>query len=319
VSRLIPLLQRFLLLAILLFAAGFCWSQRALLAGTAQFSLWQWALIVCSYLGCYWLNALMACQLQWARKDTEMSGTQPRLCEMLVINCYASILGYATVLRLGYYSSKTWFYQQRYGLPLTTSLGLQAWVSILVLAGNVLFGLCYGTWMLIATQQSLPLVFWGLMLATLLLLVGVVIALLHLANQSWLPTRVLRWLGNVKAVIASTSWREILTIQAETLILIPLQALAIGVLCYAFNLAIPLPYLLLMALVSNLSLIIALTPANLGIREFVLWQLLAQQDLSNTALLGALMVDRLLQFLLVVIISLVGYRTLQSGMQKKAV
>ena len=104
-SRFLPLLQRFLLLAILLFAAGFCWVQRDTLAQAAQLTLWQAAFVFTGYFACYCLNALMACQVQWSR------GTRPRLWEMLVINSYASLLGYATVMRAGYYGGKVWFYQ----------------------------------------------------------------------------------------------------------------------------------------------------------------------------------------------------------------
>ncbi|MSQ98907.1 MAG: hypothetical protein EXR85_06400 [Xanthomonadales bacterium] len=305
-SRLVPLLRRFLLLAILLFAAGFCWYNRDTLALTARLTPLQWLLVIGGYVGCYWLNALMACQVQWSR------GTQPRLGEMLVINAYASILGYATVLRSGFYSSKLWFYQQRFGLAPSVSLGLQAWVSLLVLMGNALFGLAYGLW-LQAIGHRLPWVHWTLVLGTLVIVMGVVVVLFQLATLSWLPARARRWVGNMRDVIASTNAAEVAKLNVQAILNIPLQALALGVLCSAFDLAIPTPYLLLMALVSNLSLIIALTPSNLGVREFVLWQLLGGLDLSTVTLLGVMMVDRIVQFLILVVISLCGFRLLQNG------
>ena len=83
--------------AILLFAIVFCWLNRDTLVLAFKLDALQWVLVVTGYLGCYWLNALMACQVQWKR------GTEPRLGEMLVINSYASLLGYATVLRAGFY------------------------------------------------------------------------------------------------------------------------------------------------------------------------------------------------------------------------
>lgn len=304
-SRVVSLLQRFLLLAILLFAIGFCWYNRDTLAQTARLSLLQWLLIVGGYVACYALNALMACQVQWQR------GTRPRVGEMLVINAYASILGYATVLRAGFYSSKLWFYQQRFGIAPSISLGLQAWVSLLVLTGNVMFGLGYGWW-LQATGQRLPWVHWALVLGTLAVVIGVVLVLFLLPTLSWLPARVRRWFSNIRDVFTSTTWREVVQLNVQAILNIPLQALALGVLCSAFDLPIPLPYLLLMALVSNLSLIIALTPSNLGVREFVLWQLLAGLDLSNVDLLGVMMIDRIVQFLILVAISLCGFRLLQS-------
>lgn len=304
-SRIVSLLQRFLLLAILLFAAGFCWYNRDTLAQTARLSLLQWLLIVGGYVACYALNALMACQVQWLR------GTRPKVGEMLVINAYASILGYATVLRAGFYSSKLWFYQQRFGIAPSISLGLQAWVSLLVLTGNVIFGLGYGLW-LQAAGQSLPWVHWALVLGTLAVVIGVVVVLLLLPTLNWLPERVRRWFRNIRDVLTSTNWQEVVQLNVQAILNIPLQALALGVLCSAFDLPIPMPYLLLMALVSNLSLIIALTPSNLGVREFVLWQLLAGLDLSNDALLGVMMVDRIVQFLILVAISLCGFRLLQS-------
>lgn len=302
VSRLLALLQRFLLLVILLFAAGFCWVQRDTLAQAAQLTLPQAALVFGGYLACYWLNALMACQVQWRR------GTRPRLWEMLVINSYASLLGYATVMRAGYYAGKVWFFQQRYGLAVSVSLGLQGWVSLLVLAGNAWFGLAYGLWLQSSGRLQLPWVHWALVLGTLAL-VAVLMALLYgLASQTWLPQRVQRWLANIKAVVASTSAAEMVGLQIEAILTILLQALSLGVLCQVFGLPVPAPYLLLMAVVSNLSLVIALTPSNLGVRELVLWQLLRQLGLPDATLLGVLMVDRMLQFVLLSGISLAGYR-----------
>jgi uncharacterized membrane protein YbhN (UPF0104 family) len=307
VSRFLPLLQRFLLLAILLFAAGFCWVQRDTLAQAAQLTLWQAAFVFTGYFACYCLNALMACQVQWSR------GTRPGLWEMLVINSYASLLGYATVMRAGYYGGKVWFYQQRYGLAASVSLGLQGWVSLLVLAANAWFGLGYGLWLQWSGQLRLPWVHWALVFGTLALVVALVALLFGLAAQSWLPERVQRWLANIRAVVASTSWREVLTLQAQAMLTIPLQALSLGVLCQAFGLPVPLPYLLLMAVVSNLSLVIALTPSNLGVRELVLWQLLRELGLPDVTLVGVLMVDRMLQFVLLSGLSIAGYQLLHRG------
>lgn len=311
-SRIARLLQRFLLLAILVFAAVFCWLNRDTLALTARLSVWQWLWVVLGYLGCYWLNALMACQVQWQR------GTKPTLAEMLVINSYASILGYATVLRAGYYSGKLWFYQQRYGLPASISLGLQGWVSLLVLSGNAWFGLLFGLWLLLGQHMHLPWVHWLLVLGTLLVVVALLLLLFVLAEQRWLPAALKRWLGNIKAVVTATSWREIWQLNLQAILNIPLQALALGVLCSVFGLDIPVVYLLLMAVVANLSLIIALTPSNLGVRELVLWQLLADLQLPKVELLGVMMVDRLIQFVILALISALGYQLLQKQPQARA-
>ena len=113
--------------------------------------------------------------------------------------------------------------------------------------------------------------------------------------------------------MASTSWREVLTLQAQAMLTIPLQALSLGVLCQVFGLPVPLPYLLLMAVVSNLSLVIALTPSNLGVRELVLWQLLRELGLPDVTLVGVLMVDRMLQFVLLSGLSIAGYQLLHRG------
>ncbi len=304
-SRFLSLLQRFLLLAILLFAALLCWVQRDTLVQAAQLTLWQALLVFGGYFACYCLNALMACEVQWSR------GTRPGLWEMLVINSYASLLGYATVMRAGYYGGKVWFYQQRYGLAASVSLGLQGWVSLLVLAANAWFGLGYGLWLQLSGQLQLPWVHWALVFGTLALVVALVALLFGLAAQSWLPQRVQRWLANIKAVVASTGWREVLALQVQAMLAIPLQALSLGVLCQVFGLPVPLPYLLLMAVVSNLSLVIALTPSNLGVRELVVWQLLRELGLPDVTLVGVLMVDRVLQFVLLSGLSAAGYRLLQ--------
>ncbi len=304
-SRIARLLKRFLLLAILVFAAGFCWYNRDTLALTAKISLWQWLWVVSGYLGCYWLNALMACQVQWRR------GTRPTLTEMLVINAYASILGYVTVLRAGYYSGKLWFYQQHYGLSPSVSLGLQGWVSLLALAGNACFGLLFGLVWQLRYQIQLPWVHWLLVLGTLLVVAAVVVLLFVLAELSWLPLPLQRWLGNIKAVITATNWREIWQLNLQAILNIPLQAMVLGVLCSVYGLEVPVAYLLLMAVVANLSLIIALTPSNLGVRELVLWQLLADLHLPKVQLLAVMMIDRLIQFVILALISALGYRMLQ--------
>ena len=132
-----------------------------------------------------------------------------------------------------------------------------------------------------------------------------------LAEQRWLPAALQRWLGNIRTVIAATSWREIWQLNLQAMLCIPLQALAVGVLCSVFGLEVPVPYLLLMAVVANLSLIIALTPSNLGVKEVIVWQLLADLHLPKVQLVGALMMDRLIQLLVLALISALGYRLLQ--------
>lgn len=304
-ARFVAWFKQFVLLAILLFAAGFCWYNRDTLTLALRLGATQWLLVVAGYLGCYWLNALMACQVQWKR------GTTPALGEMLVINSYASLLGYATVLRAGFYGGKLWFYRERFGLSASVSLGLQGWVSLLVLAGNAVFGVVFGVWLLVVQQLQLPWVHWALVIGTLVLTAGVVLLLWVLTEQRWLPQSVRLWLGNMRSVIAAADGREMGMLGVEAMLNIPLQALSFWVLCSAFGLAVPVPFLLLMALVSNLSLVIALTPSNLGVKELVLWQLLVPLQLPKVELLSVMMVDRILQFLVLAIISAAGYRLLR--------
>ena len=304
-SFLFALLQRFLLLGILVFAAVFCWLNRDILQQAARLSSLQWVLVIGGYFGCYWLNALMACQVQWRR------GTHPGLWEMLCINSYASILGFVTVMRAGFYGGKLWFYQQRFGLSATLSLGLQGWVSLVVLAANAGFGLCYGIWLQFQQGVTLSWVYWVLVPGTLLLVAVLVGLLLYQPGSRCLPDKWQSRLADIKGVVTSTSAGELLPLVAEALLNIPLQALSFGVLCAAFDLEVPVPYLLLMALLANLSLIIALTPSNLGVKELVLWQLLTPLQLSQAALLGVMLVDRVLQLATLAVISALGYRLLQ--------
>jgi uncharacterized membrane protein YbhN (UPF0104 family) len=304
---LVSFFQRLLLVAILAFALGFCWYNRSTLAIAWQLQLWQWALLLGAYFACFWLNALMACQVQWRR------GTKPALWEMLVINAYASILGYVTVFRAGFYSSKVWFFKQRYQLPITVSLGLQGWVSLVVLVANAGFALVLGLWLLLVEQASLPLLYWLLMVGTLALAGGLLLGLFYLQGQAWLPQRVDRWLSNVRTVVSGTSAAELGQLSLWALLNIPLQALAFALLCQVFQLSIPISYLLLTAVIANLSIVIALTPGNLGVRELVLWQLLRNLDLDDNTLLSLMMVDRVVQFAVLTVICLFGYRMLNFG------
>ena len=118
------------------------------------------------------------------------------------------------------------------------------------------------------------------------------------------------WVAKVTLVFSRLSWAEAVSITVLSALTTLFQVIAFSVLFNGFGIQLPLLYVVFMAVFSNLSLIISLTPANLGVKELIIWMLVSHLDISAVDMISVMLVDRLLQILLVIGTCLAGYRSL---------
>jgi uncharacterized membrane protein YbhN (UPF0104 family) len=312
VKKIKEYVQGVVLVALLLFTIGFCWINRASLAKIFQLSSLDLISIFGAYFFCYLVNAAMASH-QLKRRAVEAP-----VWQILVINCHSSLLGYMTVLRLGYYSGKAYFYQRLYGVPITTSIGMMGLLSLLTIATTAVLGIFLGMWAVFIADLAIPLLYWAVLLASILLCVLLVAALSGLVWGDWLPRRIQLWVTNVHTVFVETRARETAVLTGLAILSLVFQVIAFWVLFTGFGLPLPLIYIAFLAVFSSLSLIISLTPANLGVREFIIWLMVSHLDISSVDIISVMLVDRILQVLLVIAISLLGHRTVRLGKQAAA-
>ena len=299
-QKLSAVLKQLLLYAIVLTAVAFCWYNREHLARIRELSLFATASILMVYLAVFALNARMATLLLHNR------GHQAGLAEMLVMNSYASNLGYATFFRAGYYSGKAWFYHKYYGLAFSVSIGLMGLLSLQVIGSNAVFGVMLGAWAMLVDGLPVPSIFWIIVAGAVALCLFVVLSLKGVLRSGMVPQRILKWLENVHTVVMATEWKELLAIGGLSLGSLVLQLVALGILFSGFGFQLPLVFLLFIAVLSTLSLVIALTPSNVGVRELVIWMLLAKEGGSAGEIVSVMLVDRLFQFIVVLVVSLIG-------------
>ena len=302
--------QRILLSALLLFTLGFCWFNRSTLARIFELSLTDLFLILASYLMFYLLAAAMACELLKKR------GKHAPLWQMVVINSHSSLLGYVTVLRIGYYTGKAFLYQKLYQVPITISVGMMALLSLLVIFTTTLLGVFLGIWAAFVADVTIPLLYWTLLLASLIFCITLLGAIYGLALSKRMPQRLKTWLTSLHSVFVETDYREIGYIMTLAALSMPFQVLAFSVLFETFNLNLPLLYVAFLAIFSSLSLIVSLTPANLGVKEFIIWLLVSHLHISAADMISVMLIDRIVQILLVVGISLLGHRGLREEKTK---
>ena len=305
----IALLQRLLVLIILATAVVFCWLNREYLAQVSRISLLSFFMIIGSYVLVFLLNAMMACLLLRQR------GHSPSSLDMLIMNCHASILGYATFLRAGYYGSKALFYQKLYGLPVTVSLGLMGLLSLLVVGWNGIFGAVLGLIGLKVQGVSVPLVYWLIVGGTFGLCLAVIVTLRGILHLDFLPPRINVWLRNVHNVILETEWKELGGTGLLSFLAILFQVLALDILFQAFDNPLPVLSYFYISVLSTLSLVLALTPGNVGVRELIIWLLLAGQEAGSAEIIAVMLVDRILQFFAALLVSLGGYHFLKMKLQ----
>jgi uncharacterized membrane protein YbhN (UPF0104 family) len=309
VHRLSAVLKQLLLYGIVTTAVVFCWYNREHLARITELSPLAVSAILAAYLAAYILNAAMAGLLLANRGHTA------GLWDMLVMNSAASVLGYATFFRAGFYGGKALFYHRYYGLAVSTSLGLMGLLSLQIIGVNAMFGALLGIQAALASAVEVPAVYWVIVAGSLGLCVFLLVALKGMVRARFIPARIRQWLENVHQVVMATEGRELVLVALMSVASIGIQAVALGFLFSGFGFPLPMVFLLFTAVLSTLSLVIALTPSNVGVKELVIWMLLSGGGGSAGEIVSVMLVDRLLQFLVLMAVSLAGYRGLKKKLQ----
>ncbi|MEY4641284.1 MAG: hypothetical protein RLZZ227_1278 [Pseudomonadota bacterium] len=297
------LLQRFLLLALLLLALWFCWTNRSILAAISLPPV-NLLLILLSYLFLHLLQAAMSCVLLRNR------GRVVPLLSLLTLNAWFSLLGNAALLKEGQGASRAMALRQRFQVPLNLTHGLIALLALATIFTNAAAGIFTGVWGLLSLQQVVPALYWLVLSTSLLLCVSIVMGVYKLGGVNKLSRRLQIWVANLHAVFTNTNYNEVIGLIAlVTLTLVP-RVLALSLLFGGFDVELPLIYLIYIAIFINL-FAITITPANLGIRELVVVLLVGHLDPTIVQVVCVLLVDRLLQFLVVVSLSLAGRQQLK--------
>jgi hypothetical protein len=297
------LLQRFLLLALLLLASWFCWANRTAFSEITLPPA-NLLLILLSYLFLYLLQAAMVCVLLRNR------GRVVPLLSLLTLNAWFALLGHATLLKEGQTAGRSAALRQRFQVPLNLSLGLLALLSLAVIFTNAAVGIFTGVWAMIAQGQAIPALYWLVLSTTMLLCVSIVMGIYKLGGVNKLSRKLQIWVANLHAVFTGTNHNEVIGLIAMiTLTLVP-RVLALSLLFGAFDVQLPLMYLVFIAVFSNL-FVLAVTPANLGIRELVILLLVGHLDITVVQLICVLLLERLLQFFIVLLLSLGGWHQLR--------
>jgi uncharacterized membrane protein YbhN (UPF0104 family) len=305
-------LQNVLLTGLLVFTVVFCWLNRQAIQQAFELSVADLVIVVLAYLAYSLLMAEMACYLLRRRNIPGAS-----LPQMLVVNSYSSLLGYVTFFRVGYYSGKALFYLQAYQVPLSVSIGLMGLVSVLVICATAVLGVLLGLVAVLLTDAAIPPLYWVLLVSALGFCAGVVGVVFGLVRLPLLPPRLQNWASKVRAVFLQSSPTEVGVISAYTALTVLCQSLAYAVLFAGFGLQLPPLSIAFMAIFAGLSLIVSLTPANLGVKEFVLWLVLSHLGIAASELVAVLVVDRILLVLLTIATSASGYRTLAAATTTK--
>lgn len=303
------LLQRFLLLAILLLAFWFCWTNRSTLSAVTQLPPTSLLLILLSYLFLLLLQAAMVCVLLRNR------GRVVPLLSLLTLNAWFSLLANTTLLKGGVAAQtagRATALRQRFQVPLNLSLGLIALLSLAVIFTNAAVGIFTGVWGMIRQGQVIPPLYWLVLSTSMLLCVSIVLGIYRLGGVGKLSRKLQIWVANLHAVFTGTNHNEVIGLIAMVTLTIVPRVLALSLLFKVFGAELPLIYLIYIAVFSNL-FVISVTPANLGLRELVILLLVGHLDITVVQLICVLLVDRLLQFVVVLLLSLGGWHQLRQN------
>jgi hypothetical protein len=286
------LLQRLLLLAFLALALWFCWAYRTTLAAVFQLPPTNALLILASYLFLFLLHAAMLCVLLRHR------GRVVSPLSLLTLDAWFALLGNATLLKESRTAAKAAALRQQFQVPVNLSAGLLAMISLATLFTNAAAGIFTGVYVMIAQQEIIPPLYWLVLSTSLLLCVSIVLGIYRLGGVGKLSRKMQIWVANLHAVFTGTNHNEVIGLIALVALTLVPRVLALSLLFSAFDAALPMHYLVFIAIFSNL-FVISITPANVGVRELVIVLMVGHLDVGIAQLLCVLLVDRVLQLLVV--------------------
>ncbi len=306
VIKLKPYIRAALLFAVLIFGVWFCWSNQESFAKLWTLPPSNLALILTFYFCFHLLNAAMA-SYQLARRSTYAS-----VWQILVINCYSSLMGYLTIFRAGYYGGKVYFYQKLYDTPIAASLGMMGYLSLLVMTVTSVFGLILAGLANYAGVTIQPL-YWLSLIAAIGFCALLAAALYGVAKKNWFPRNVQRWISDAHLVFEQTASKEAIVLISMTALSIAFQIAAFWAIFSGYGMSFSVVTIGFLAVFSNLSLLVSLTPANLGVRELIAWLMVSHLGLDSGDFVSVMIVDRILQMLLLIAICILGYPALQKS------
>jgi len=299
------LVQRLLLVLILLGAVWFCQSNPDMASQALRLPFSNLLLILCGYLACHLLNGALVAGMLRRR------GMVVPLGQLLVLNANAALRGYATLSQGGLHQGTAQLYRKYCHVPLTLSLGVLGFMSLVLIFTVSALGVLAGIWGNLWGGQMIPPLYWLVLGSALVLCITIVLGIYKLGGVDKLPRLLQVWVANLYAVFSGTSAGEVAQVMGLVLLGLLPQVLIFAALFNSFSQDVTIFYLVFTAIFASLALVVNLTPGNLGLRELIILLMIAHLDISVTAVVALLIVDRLLQLLLLLAIGLGGHHTLK--------
>jgi uncharacterized membrane protein YbhN (UPF0104 family) len=230
----------------------------------------------------------------------------------LAINFSSSLAGYLTPLRLGGVGSRVLLLRNQFGVLPGHSIGQFMLVTLLTIAISAAF---FSVTILLGGQRSYDNyrlaahilgLFAAFMLAIWFLLENKRIYLL-------LRPKLPRVLVNAHEVLAIRTVVQSAKVLAALIGVFLLQVLQTQWLLLSVGLSGDWSFSLLVCAAANLMLVFSVTPGNLGVKELLLGTLAATFSIEQHAFVGALLVDRFVQIVVIVVGTLLFANRLNSS------
>lgn len=305
VDTLKNLVQRLLLLLLVTGAVWFCLANPSMIGRALQLPGSDLLFILCGYLACQLLNAALVAGMLRRR------GRVVPLGRLLAVNAYAELRGHLALQDSGGHAGKGQIYRQGCQVPLTPGMGVLAYLGLVLIVTMSACGIVAGLWGPPQGEQPIPPLYWFVLGSSLILGLSIVLGTHKLGGVGKLSRPLQIWVANLYAVISGTTFPEVLQAMLLQLLGLLPQVLIFTTLFNGFGQDVTLYYLLFVAIFASLSLVVNLTPANLGLRELVILLMIAHLDISVAAVVALLIVDRLLQLVLLLVLGYFGYRALR--------
>ena len=263
-------------------------------------------LIIASYACLHLLLALMIALLLKRR------GTGVPVWQLLAINAYAALQAQGSFAVSGYAADAPYLLRMLYHIPLNVSQGLMSYMGLAVFFASAALGFFTSLGFWLAGSDLVPSIYWLVFGATLFFSITVVMGIfkkgeVHKLRRSWLIR-----IANLHAVFTATNAGEVLGLLVLAALTIPVQALALSLLFNAFGVPLPDLYLAYLAIFAGFSLMISVLPGNFGIRELLMCLLVAHLGISPLVVISLMLVDRVLQLLVLSVLSSGGYLLLKN-------
>ena len=288
---------RILTIVVLLSGAKYLWSRSADLQRIMEVPIGYILTIACLYVLFFNINGQIF-RLAVARFNIILSSR-----EAMGISFISSFLNYVVPLRGGL-GFKFLFMKAKHQLSISHNLGIFALISLMALLVNSFWGIIFYTSLWKLGKVSNDFIFFILAIVFFLCLFIIFsVRIIVLPNN--LPGRIREFQRNLGESLRSTDWKFLAKLFTYFNIQIVLSATIMWFELYSIGVRADFLACVILCIFSTLSMVINLTPGNIGIKELAIVLISDAFGIRRMDILNALIIDRLLSFGLLLITS--GY------------